>query len=86
MNQRDYAIYHEGRAAAANGAGLSDSPHGGRDGILWRQGARAWLNENDQAGEKTKAPKKKIIQAYADRNGIPPGQDDTGGSISSRRL
>jgi hypothetical protein len=48
MNQRDHAIYQAGREAAARGAGLSDSPSGGRDGFLWRQGVSAWLNENDQ--------------------------------------
>jgi hypothetical protein len=50
MNQNDYAIYQEGMAAASRGAGLSDSPYGGREGLLWRQGVRAWLDEHDQDG------------------------------------
>ena len=44
MNQRDYKIHMEGQAAAAKGAGLSDSPYGGQDGVLWRGGASAWMD------------------------------------------
>ena len=47
MNRRDYALYQEGETAAAHGAGLSDSPHGGRDGLLWRSGVRTWLDAHD---------------------------------------
>jgi hypothetical protein len=52
MNQRDYRLYLDGREAAAAGKGLSDSPHGGTDGDLWRRGVRSWLDEHldsDQA-------------------------------------
>jgi len=52
MNARDYRIYCSGREAAARGAGLSDSPHGGSDGDLWRDGVRSWLDEHgDETGE-----------------------------------
>lgn len=46
MNARDYRLHLDGKEAAARGAGLSDSPHGGRDGDLWRGGVRAWLDEH----------------------------------------
>jgi hypothetical protein len=58
MNRRDYAIFQDGRTAAAHGSGLSDSPHGGRDGDLWRQGVQAWLDENDQDGRGRPRPEK----------------------------
>lgn len=44
MNQRDYRLHLDGREAASRGAGLSDSPYGGRDGDLWRGGVRSWLD------------------------------------------
>ena len=51
MNRRDYALFCEGRWHAENGRGLSDSPHGGRDGDLWRGGVRSWLDEHgDETG------------------------------------
>ena len=46
MNARDYRIHLDGKEAAARGAGLSDSPHGGKDGELWRGGVRSWLDEH----------------------------------------
>jgi hypothetical protein len=46
MNSLDYAMFLQGREAAARGAGLSDSPHGGSDGDLWRAGVRSWLDEH----------------------------------------
>lgn len=54
MNARDYRLHLDGREAAARGAGLSDSPHGGRDGDLWRGGVRSWLDEHPDP-EKTTA-------------------------------
>lgn len=52
MNARNYRLYLDGREAAARGAGLSDSPHGGRDGDLWRDGVRSWLAEHgDETGD-----------------------------------
>jgi len=51
MNARDYRIHLDGYAAAARGSGLSDSPHGGRDGDLWRGGVRSWLDEHDDQGQ-----------------------------------
>ena len=55
MNRRDYQVYQTGREAAAGGAGLSDDPHGGRDGDLWRRGVADWLDEHgdDQQDPKT---------------------------------
>jgi len=47
MNARDYRLHLDGRQAAARGSGLSDSPHGGRDGDLWRSGVATWLDEHD---------------------------------------
>lgn len=74
MNGRDYTIYQDGRAAAGNGAGLSDCPHGGRDGVLWRQGLRSWLADNDPDGSgRPPAQETTLYNA-------------PGGSISSRRL
>jgi hypothetical protein len=72
MNKRDYAIYQDGRTAAAHGSGLSDCPHGGRDGILWRQGLRSWLDENEQDGRGRPLAQKTTLQ------------DAPGGSISIR--
>lgn len=51
MTARDYRIFCEGRKAAAGGAGLSDSPYGGRDGDLWRQGVADHLREHEADGE-----------------------------------
>ena len=48
MNQRDYRLYLEGREAAERGAGLSDTPYGGRDGNLWRRGLLSWINDNEE--------------------------------------
>ena len=53
MNARDYRIHLDGKEAAARGAGLSDSPHGGKDGDLWRGGVRSWL---DERGDLDPAP------------------------------
>ena len=54
MNARDYRLHLDGYQAAARGAGLSDSPHGGRDGDLWRGGVRSWLDEHpDPDGDET---------------------------------
>jgi hypothetical protein len=50
MNRREYQLHLDGYQAAAHGAGLSDSPHGGADGFIWRQGVSAWLDENGPAG------------------------------------
>ena len=50
MNQREYHLYLDGRQAAAGGAGLSDSPHGGIDGDLWRSGVRSWLDDHGNEG------------------------------------
>jgi hypothetical protein len=44
MNQRAYKIHQEGQAAAAQGAGLSDSPYGGQDGFLWRRSVSEWID------------------------------------------
>jgi hypothetical protein len=48
MNQRAYAVYSDGYQAAARGAGVSDSPHGGMDGVLWREGVWVWMRERDE--------------------------------------
>ena len=57
MNARDYRLHLDGREAAARGAGLSDSPHGGRDGDLWRGGVRTWLDEHgDETGDQAPDP------------------------------
>jgi len=55
MNARDYRLHLDGREAAARGAGLSDSPHGGRDGDLWRGGVRSWLDEHGDENDATRA-------------------------------
>lgn len=47
MNMKDYQVHLEGYAAAALGSGLSDAPHGGRRGDLWRGGVRVWLDEHE---------------------------------------
>lgn len=78
MNARDYRLHLDGREAAACGAGLSDSPHGGRDGDLWRGGVRSWLDEH---GDETDP----------DGDGRPPAQETTlqdalQGTISNRPL
>lgn len=52
MNQRDYQLYLEGYHAAAHGSGLSDDPHGGRDGDLWRRGVKSWLDEQNKPAYK----------------------------------
>jgi len=62
MNRRDYRLHLDGREAAARGAGLSDSPHGGRDGDLWRGGVRSWLDENDQDGDGRPPAQKTTLQ------------------------
>jgi hypothetical protein len=72
MNKRDTAIYDEGMEAAGKGAGLSDCPYGGRDGILWRQGLRSWLTDNDPDGSGRPLAQK--TTRY----------DGPGGSISTR--
>jgi hypothetical protein len=54
MNRRDYILYLDGREAAAAGSGLSDSPHGGRDGDLWRGGVRSWLDEHGDETDETR--------------------------------
>ena len=56
MNRRDYRLHLDGREAAARGAGISDSPYGGRDGSLWRGGARSWLDEHDKKGDGMNLP------------------------------
>jgi len=55
MNRRDYAIFREGYEAGRRGAGLSDSPHGGRDGGLWRQGLAAFLDAEEHGTEERTA-------------------------------
>ena len=68
MNQRDYRLHLDGREAAARGAGLSDSPHGGRDGDLWRGGVRSWLDEHgdkpDQDGPKATTPSRRSFSDF----------------------
>jgi hypothetical protein len=82
MNARDYRLHLDGREAAARGAGLSDSPHGGRDGDLWRGGVRSWLDEHpDPDGDETDET----------GSGRPPAQkttlyDGPGRAISTRPL
>ena len=49
MNSRAYRLFLEGRKAAKAGAGLSDSPHGGMDGDLWRAGVRDVLDAEEKA-------------------------------------
>jgi hypothetical protein len=66
------------RSGTARGAGLSDSPYGGRDGDLWRGGVRSWLDEHrDETGD-------------LDAAGLDPekttAQDVTGRPISTRVL
>ena len=78
MNQREYRLHLDGREAAARGAGLSDSPHGGPDGDLWRGGVRSWLDEHGDEYDQ-------------DGGGRPPAQEKTlleapGGAISARPL
>jgi len=78
MNRRDYTIYMLGYQAAAGGAGLSDSPHGGRDGDLWRGGVRSWLDEHGDETDPAAA-------------GRPPAQkttlqDDLQGANSTRPI
>ena len=84
MNARDYRLHLDGREAAARGAGLSDSPYGGRDGDLWRGGVRSWLDEHgDETGNLDAAgpdPEKTTAQdapgqAISTRpiSGHPPG-------------
>ena len=51
MNRRDYRLHLDGYQAAARGAGLSDSPHGGTDGDLWRGGVREWLDQHGDEPE-----------------------------------
>ena len=82
MNRRDYDLFREGRWHAENGRGLSDSPHGGRDGDLWRGGVRSWLDEHpDPDGDET---------GDLDAAGLDPekttAQDAPGLAISTRPL
>ena len=74
MNQRDYRLHLDGYTAAATGSGLSDSPHGGRDGFLWRGGAQAWLDENDPDGSGRPQTQETALQ------------DGSGVAISTRPL
>jgi hypothetical protein len=62
MNAKDYRLHLDGYQAAATGSGLSDSPHGGRDGVLWRGGVQAWLDENDQAADGRPQTQKTALQ------------------------
>jgi hypothetical protein len=48
MNAQAYRLFLEGRKAAWNGAGLSDSPYGGMDGDLWRAGVRDVLDDEGE--------------------------------------
>jgi len=57
MNQHDYMVYSTGYRDAAGGACLSDDPYGGRDGLTWRRGVKAWLQEHAETGESTKVGK-----------------------------
>jgi len=61
MSWRDYALFLEGRNAAAQGAGLSGAPYAGRDGDLWRDGVRAWLKQH--AGDDEREPETSGAQA-----------------------
>jgi len=78
MNRRDYTIYMLGYHDAGRGAGLSDSPHGGRDGDLWRDGVRSWLDAHGDETDET-------------GSGRPPAQkttlyDGRGAAISTAPL
>jgi len=82
MNARDYRLHLDGREAAARGAGLSDSPHGGRDGDLWRGGVRSWLDEHpDPDGDETGA-----LDAAGPDPEKTTAQDAPGRAISTRPL
>ena len=74
MNRRDYQLHLDGRQAAGGGAGLSDSPYGGRDGDLWRSGVRSWL---DETGD---------LDAAGPDLAQNPTQDGPGQAISTPRL
>ena len=64
MNRRDYHLHLDGYAAAARGAGLSDSPHGGSDGDLWRGGVRSWLDEHgNETGALDQAAREELFKA-----------------------
>ena len=73
MNRRDYTIYMLGYHDAGRGAGLSDSPHGGRDGDLWRDGVRSWLDahgdETDETGSGRPPAQKTTLQDALQRVG-----------------
>ena len=51
MNARQYAIFNEGRAHAAQGGGLSGSPYADDDGRVWREGVAAGIREQAAAAE-----------------------------------
>ena len=76
MNRRDYGIFREGYEAARRGAGLSDAPHGGRDGDLWRRGLAAALDEEEAHG---------TTERTADHDGEDEAEDNRRGPLAETR-
>ena len=84
MNRRDYRLHLDGYAAAAHGSGLSGSPHGGRDGGLWRSGVRTWLDEHgDETGDQAPDPESGRFGSPARKTALDVAP---GAAILTRRL
>lgn len=50
MTAKDYRTFQQGYDAAAAGVGLSDDPYGGKDGLIWRRGVLAQLDDGSKSG------------------------------------